>query len=498
MSADLTDGQDVGGCHILAMVGSGGMGIIYRAEQRSLGRVVALKVIRPQISATADYRARFLREAQLAAAVNHPHLVTVYDVGEDAGHLYLIMQWVDGTDLRKLLDRDGRLAPGRAVRLGAQLASALGAVHEAGLVHRDVKPSNALVSYIDGQEHAYLTDFGIAKMPERDDDLTRTGWMLGTVGYQSPEQIRGLQAEPRSDLYALGCVMFEALTGQRPFGGENDLAVRWAHAHSPRPAVSAACPDLGTRYDAFFARALAIDPHERFPTGSAFAEALLAAHADLPRGGPPRPPDGSPATQVRRRPSAAGAAEPWTQTQVRDGRAGPEDPTARQEPPPRPEPDQAAATTVDTAARHGTRPRSGTPAAARMAQAILLASCLVFLASVTLLTDYVDNGTGGRSLLQAATNDPASPLYPADFGVVAALAVGVLVVTLISLAAWRRPLMALAAAASIALTGYTVYISREGNSPGFGPYGPGYWLSLASALVMALAAGTAAGIRSRG
>lgn len=498
MSADLTDGQDVGGCHILAVVGSGGMGIVYRAEQRSLGRVVALKVIRPQISAAADYRARFLREAQLAAAVNHPHVVTVYDVGEDAGRLYLIMQWVDGTDLRKMLDRDGRLAPSRAVRLGVQLAGALGAVHEVGLVHRDVKPSNALVSHIDGQDHAYLTDFGIAKMPERGDDLTRTGWMLGTAGYQSPEQVQGLQAGPRSDLYALGCVMFEALTGQRPFGGENDLAVRWAHAHSPRPAASASCPDLGTRYDAFFTRALAIDPHERFPTASAFAEALLAAHAVLPRGGPPRPADDGPAPQVPHRPPAVGAAEPWTQTQVRDGRGGPEEPTVRQTPPPLTEPDQDAATTVATAARHSARPRGGSLAAARVAQAILIASCLAFLASVTLLTNYVDNGTGGKSLLQATTNDPASPLYPADFKAVAALAVGVLVITLISLAAWRRPLMALAAAASIALTGYTVYISREGNSPGFGPYGPGYWLSLVSALVMALAAGAAAAIRSQG
>jgi serine/threonine protein kinase len=354
VSADLTAGQDVGGCHILAMAGSGGMGIIYRAQQRSLGRMVALKVIRPEISAAGDYRARFLREAELAAAINHPHVVPVYDVGEDAGRLYLIMQWIDGMDLRKLLDRHGQLDPGRTVRIGAQLAHALGAVHEMGLVHRDVKPSNALVSDIDGQVHAYLTDFGIAKVPELGDDLTRTGWMLGTVGYESPEQMQGRQAEPCSDLYALGCVMFEALTGQRPFSGENDLAVRWAHAHAPRPAVSAACPDLGTRYDAFFSRALDINPQQRFPTGSAFAQALLAAHADGPDSRPLPSPDGGTATQISHRPPAAGAAGSWEPTRTWAGPASPAspaDPPARRAPEQPPQPGQAGSRSGDSPGR---------------------------------------------------------------------------------------------------------------------------------------------------
>jgi serine/threonine protein kinase len=353
VSADLTAGQDVGGCHILAMAGSGGMGIIYRARQRSLGRMVALKVIRPEISAAGDYRARFLREAQLAAAINHPHVVSVYDVGEDAGRLYLIMQWVDGMDLRKLLDQHGQLAPDRAVRVGAQLAYALGAVHEMGLVHRDVKPSNALVSEVDGQEHAYLTDFGIAKVPERGDDLTRTGWMLGTVGYQSPEQMQGRQAEPGSDLYALGCVTFEALTGQRPFSGENDLAVRWAHSHAPRPAVSAARPDLGTRYDAFFARALDIDPQQRFPTGSAFAQALLAAHAGQLDSSPGPSPAGAAATQISHRPPpVAGAAGSLEPTRTWAGLVGPPDLTAYPTPEQPPQPDQAGSVSGN---RSGTR-----------------------------------------------------------------------------------------------------------------------------------------------
>jgi serine/threonine-protein kinase len=279
VTADLSDGQAFGAYHIAGTAGAGGMGVVYRAEQRSLARVVALKVIRPDISQSGDYRNRFLREARLAAAVDHPHVVSVFDVGEQAGRLYLTMQWVDGENLRTLLDQQRRLAPDRTVLIGTQLAGALQAVHEAGLVHRDVKPSNVLMRDIGGRDHAYLTDFGIAKMPGVQDDLTRTGWSVGTPGYLSPEQIRGERPGPYSDLYALGCVLFEALTGRRPFGGENDLVMQWAHLNNPRPAVSVVCPDLGSRYDEFFARALAVDPGERFPSGRAFTEALEAAHA---------------------------------------------------------------------------------------------------------------------------------------------------------------------------------------------------------------------------
>ena len=239
MTADLSSGQAFGPYHIAGTAGAGGMGVVYRAEQRSLARVVALKVIRPDIAQSGDYRSRFLREARLAAAVDHPHVVSVFDVGEQAGRLYLTMQWVDGQDLRTLLDRQRRLDPDRTVLIGTQLAGALQAVHEAGLVHRDVKPSNVLMRDLGGRDHAYLTDFGIAKMPGAQDDLTRTGWSVGTPGYLSPEQIRGQRPGPHSDLYALACVLFEALTGRRPFGGENDMVMQWAHLSSPRPVVSA-------------------------------------------------------------------------------------------------------------------------------------------------------------------------------------------------------------------------------------------------------------------
>jgi serine/threonine-protein kinase len=175
VSAELDAGQTFGGYHIAELVGSGGMGLVYRAEQRILGRTVALKVIRPEIAESGDYRERFLREARFAAAVDHPHVVSVFDAGEQDGRLYLAMQWIDGLDLGTLIDREQRLAPERAVRIGVQLAQALQAVHDAGLVHRDVKPSNVLVRDIGGHDHAYLTDFGIAKAPATQDSLTRTG-----------------------------------------------------------------------------------------------------------------------------------------------------------------------------------------------------------------------------------------------------------------------------------------------------------------------------------
>ncbi len=279
MSDQLQGGELFGDYEIVSIAGIGGMGIVYRATQRSLGRTVALKVIRDEIARTPEYRDRFLREARLAASVDHPHVVRVYNVGEEDGRLFLAMQWVDGEDLRQLLERSGRLAPERAVSIATQLAGALDAVHSvAGLVHRDVKPSNVLLGNVAGQDHAYLTDFGVAKPSDASDQLTRTGWVVGTVGYLAPEQIRGEEPGPASDLYALGCLFFEALTGQPPFGAENEMALRWAHANNPRPEASATLPALGRRYNEFLTIALAIEPNLRFASGRQFADALAAAH----------------------------------------------------------------------------------------------------------------------------------------------------------------------------------------------------------------------------
>ena len=509
MSGELSAGQTFGGYHIVELVGSGGMGLVYRAEQRILGRTVALKVIRPEIAESGDYRERFLREVRFAAAVDHPNVVSVFDAGEQEGRLYLAMQWIDGPDLGTLIDRQQRLSPERVVLIGVQLAQALQAVHDAGLVHRDVKPSNVLVRDIGGRDHAYLTDFGIAKAPAAQDGLTRAGSVIGTPGYLAPEQIRGQQPGPRSDLYALGCIIFEALTGQRPFPGD-DLAARWAQATSPPPAASTLYPALGSRYDAFLAQALAVDPQDRFSSGPAFAEALQAAHTGRP-GGLAQPPatSGAPAPRAYRPPTqppaASGTGGPATTAPSSDAR----DPATLQPAGPqvaRPAPtvaDRTAAATAATArASRSTRsPQAGSRGRASKVlgagQLIAVIGSLLFIASVTLLTHYVNNGTGGKSLWQATHGDLASPLYANDFWIPVALAILVFIFTAISAILHTRLVMIGTAIASVGLIGYTLFIPSKGSSPGFQPYGSSYWLSLAATIVMVLGAAIALAARSR-
>jgi hypothetical protein len=491
VTGELKNGETFGAYTIAEVAGSGGMGVVYRAEQRSLGRTVALKVIRPQIADSDDYRSRFLREARLAAAVDHPNVVTVFEVGEQAGLLYLAMQWVDGTDLRALLDAQHRLAPDRAVRIGAQVASALGAVHEAGLIHRDVKPSNVLVRDIGGRDHAYLTDFGVAKMPDAHGDLTRTGWLIGTAGYLSPEQIRGEGAGPQSDLYALGCVLFEALTGERPFGSGHEAAVLWASASGPRPVASAVCPALGPGYDAFLHRALAIDPARRFASGGEFATALEAAHASQ-RGSAAQAP--------------AAADTPTVLT------AGPDRepaPRAEARPAPHPRPSAQLGPTVLRAAQpapagppppvaSGQQREARAPAsrAAVLARFIVAAVSLVFIVQVSYLTDYINNGHGWKSLLQSSSHDNTSMLNPTDFWVPVALATLACVLCLLSAWSRTRSTAIIILIVALSLIGYTLYIPLKAY-PGFHMYGTGYWLSLGAAAVMAAGAAVATVARRR-
>jgi serine/threonine protein kinase len=277
VTGHLREGETLGDYEILSVAGIGGMGVVYKARQRSLGRVVALKVIREEIASTPEYRDRFLREARLAASIDHPHVVSVYDVRERDDRLFLAMQWIEGEDLKRVILQSGPLEADRAVVIAEQLAGALDALHASGLIHRDVKPANVLLRLVAGKDHAYLTDFGVAKPVDTVERLTKTGWVVGTAGYLAPEQIMGQEPGPRSDLYALGCLAFEALTGQAPFRGTNEMALRWAHANDPRPQPSRVHPRLGPRYDDFFARALAVDPEQRFGSGREFAEALHTA-----------------------------------------------------------------------------------------------------------------------------------------------------------------------------------------------------------------------------
>ncbi len=507
MDADLSDGQAFGAYHLIGLAGTGGMGVVYRAEQQPLGRIVALKVIRPEIAGSGDYQARFLREARLAAAVNHPHIVPVFDFGEHAGRLYLAMQWIDGVELRRLMDGGRPLPPERAVRIGTQVASALQAIHDAGMLHRDVKPANILVRDLGGEDHAYLTDFGIAKLAAADGGLTGTGWMIGTTGYLSPEQIRGQPPDARSDLYALGCVMFEALTGQRPFTGDNDQALLWAHASSPRPVASQACPGLGGRYDEFFARALAIDPHRRYQSGGQFGAALDAACTGRRASRTPTAVAG-PAGQRRTAQHPPGPPPPETGTAPtspvggtgpsgRPADAGPGTASGPGRTPGRPL--TPAATGYPSASPgggiSGERPRPGRPARGWTGRLIAVAGCLGFLASLTVLHGYVNNGAGWKSLWEATHGDLSSPLYAKDFWIPAALAAFVLLGTAVTVPARTGFGMGVVTVAALASIGYTLYIPAIGRSPGFAAYGTSYWLSLAAAVVMTAGA-AAAGLRS--
>jgi serine/threonine protein kinase len=273
----LSLGDVVGGCRIESVAGRGGMGVVYRAVQVRLDRPVAVKVISPAFAADSVYRGRFQREARLTASIEHANVLPVYEAGElDNDELYLVMRWVAGTDLRHLLAREDRLAPGRAVELLAPVARGLDAAHARGLVHRDVKPANVLIASGEDPSTArvYLTDFGIARGPGEDGGLTTAGAFLGTLAYAAPERIDGHRAGPAADIYALGCVVFEALTGFLPFNRESELATMNAHLSDPIPMARSQIPDMPAELDDVIHIALAKDPAQRFASAAAMATAL--------------------------------------------------------------------------------------------------------------------------------------------------------------------------------------------------------------------------------
>ena len=265
---DLLPGAEIAGCRIEAIAGRGGMGIVYRATQLSLGRPVALKLIAPERAADAGFRERFERESRLAAAIDHPNVIPVYGAGEEAGHLYLVMRYVAGTDLQALLARDRYLEPARAAAIVGQVAAALDAAHAAGLVHRDVKPANVLL----GGEHAYLADFGLTRVAMSDERMTTTGHWLGTVDYMAPEQFEGGAVDARADVYALGCVLYTTLTGETPFPRGTVPATMLAHLGDPPPRPSTS-PGVPEGFDRVIARALAKRPADRYPSAGDLARA---------------------------------------------------------------------------------------------------------------------------------------------------------------------------------------------------------------------------------
>ena len=272
-------GSTLGGRYrLIELLGQGGMATIYRAHDAQLGRDVAVKLLRPQYGRDPDFLARFRDEARSVAALSHPNIVQVFDYGEDESGPYIVMELVEGDDLASIVRDTGPLPPRQAARISAEIAKALHAAHGRGIVHRDVKPSNVLVSR-DGR--VKVADFGIARALA-ESQLTLPGTTLGSVHYFSPEQARGEPATPASDIYALGIVLFETLTGQRPFAGDGAAAVALARLQGPPPRPSDIRSSVPPALDAVVARAMAREPEARFASAASMANALEAYLADRP------------------------------------------------------------------------------------------------------------------------------------------------------------------------------------------------------------------------
>ena len=284
-------GDEFAGFRLRSVLGRGGMSVVYEAENPRLGSVIALKVLAPELAADDAFRARFLAESRIAASLNHPNVIPVYDMGSCAGLLYIAMRYVSGTDLREVLKKRSRISPAAAVFQLGQAARALDAAHRKGLVHRDVKPGNLLIERggDDDPDHVYLADFGITKHVMSRSGLTSTGQFLGTIDYVAPEQIRGTPVTGLADQYSLGCVLYECLTGRVPFDKDLDAAIIWAHVEEMPPLPATLRPELPPEVDEVFSRVLAKRPADRYRDCREFVEAARACLGGLaaePQAGP--------------------------------------------------------------------------------------------------------------------------------------------------------------------------------------------------------------------
>jgi DNA-binding beta-propeller fold protein YncE len=267
-------GSDFLGYRIEELVGRGGMGVVYRAYDLRLKRTVALKLVTPELALDERFKDRFARETELTMALEHPNVVPIHDAGDVDGRLYLAMRLVEGTDLRALLAREGALEPARALAICGQVANALDAAHHKGLVHRDVKPSNVL---LDANEHVYLADFGLTRRLEEQGAQAGEGRSVGTPAYLAPELIEGNPVDRRADVYSLGCLLFECLTGSVPYRRASRLAAAWAHLEEEPPSASGRDSNLPAALDAVIRKALAKDPDDRYPTCGALIVAAEQA-----------------------------------------------------------------------------------------------------------------------------------------------------------------------------------------------------------------------------
>jgi len=271
-------GTRIAGYRLENQIGQGGMAIVYRARDERLGRLVALKILAPTLAGDPEFRQRFVSESRAAAAIDDPHIVPVFEAGEADGVLFIAMRYVPGGDGHSLLRREGPLPPGRVTEIISPMASALDAAHRAGLLHRDVKPSNMLMDIVAGRpDHVYLSDFGLSKAVTASSGMTRVGQVMGTPDYLSPEQIAGQPADARADQYALACSAFELLTGTLPFHRDDPMAVVNAHLSEPPPLVTSRRPGLPRAADAVLSKALAKAPDDRYASCGQFADALRFA-----------------------------------------------------------------------------------------------------------------------------------------------------------------------------------------------------------------------------
>jgi serine/threonine protein kinase len=274
---ELSDGDDFAGYRIEQRLGRGGMGVLYLAVERGLERRVALKLIAPEAAADEVFAKRFAEESKIAASIEHPNVVPIYAAGEEGGVPFIAMRYVAGADLARRLAREGKLDPRVAVELIAQIGNGLDAIHAAGLVHRDVKPANVLLSGGNRAEHAYITDFGVARNVATESGLTQTGRFVGTLDYVAPEQISGGAVDARVDVYALGCLLFKLLTGEVPFPKDGEAARLYAHLNDPPPAPSLYVPEVGMALDDVVIRAMSKNPEDRYPSAGDLGRAAKAA-----------------------------------------------------------------------------------------------------------------------------------------------------------------------------------------------------------------------------
>jgi len=309
-------GSRIAGYRLEEQIGHGGMAVVFRARDEQLGRLVALKILAPTLAGDAEFQQRFISESRAAAAIDDPHIVPVFAAGEADGVLFIAMRYVAGGDAHSLLRREGPLPPSRVAAIISPVASALDAAHRAGLLHRDVKPSNMLMDVLPGRpDHVYLSDFGLSKAAASTSGMTRAGEIMGTLDYMSPEQIGGKPVDGRADQYALACSAFELLTGAPPFHRDEHMAVMYAHLSEAPPRLTSRRPDFPGAVDGALSRALSKAPGDRYESCAQFADALRDAFGILPYDSRPRVrPAAHPPTEIAR-PAAAATATSFPATQ---------------------------------------------------------------------------------------------------------------------------------------------------------------------------------------